>query len=36
MPTIRVTLPAAAWSKDEKAQIAAKLTDGLDEPERVL
>ena len=31
MPTIRVTLPAAAWSKDEKAQIAAKLTDGLNE-----
>ncbi|WP_411892558.1 tautomerase family protein [Yoonia sp. SDW83-1] len=29
MPTIRVTVPQAAWSKDEKAQIVAKLTDGL-------
>ena len=30
MPTIRVTIPANAWSKDEKAQIAASLTDALD------
>ena len=29
MPTIRVTLPPSAWSKDEKALIAAKLTDAL-------
>ena len=29
MPTIRVTIPANAWSKDEKAQIASALTDGL-------
>lgn len=29
MPTIRVTVPQAAWSKDEKVQIVAKLTDGL-------
>lgn len=29
MPTIRVTLPKAAWSKDEKAQIVNTLTDGL-------
>ncbi|MFL4470069.1 4-oxalocrotonate tautomerase family protein [Tateyamaria armeniaca] len=29
MPTIRVTVPKAAWSKDEKAQIVANLTDGL-------
>ncbi|MEM6647688.1 MAG: hypothetical protein AAF730_15695 [Bacteroidota bacterium] len=31
MPTIRVTLPANAWSKDDKAQIAQKLTTGLSE-----
>ena len=31
MPTIRVTLPQGAWSKDEKAQIASTLTDGLNE-----
>ena len=31
MPTIRVTVPQAAWSKDEKAQIVAKLTDGLND-----
>ncbi|MEM6782440.1 MAG: hypothetical protein AAF624_01765 [Bacteroidota bacterium] len=31
MPTIRVTLPANAWSKDDKAQIAQKLTEGLNE-----
>lgn len=29
MPTIRVTVPKSVWSKDEKAQIVAKLTDGL-------
>ena len=29
MPTIRVTLPQSAWSKDEKAQIATRLTDAL-------
>ncbi|WP_305988320.1 tautomerase family protein [Roseibium sp. MMSF_3544] len=29
MPTIRVTVPKAAWSKDEKAKIVTKLTDGL-------
>ena len=31
MPVIRVTLPQDAWSKDEKADIAAKLTDALAE-----
>ena len=31
MPTIRVTLPQGVWSKDDKAQIATKLTDGLNE-----
>ncbi|MEM6327842.1 MAG: hypothetical protein AAF791_12050 [Bacteroidota bacterium] len=30
MPTIRVTIPANSWSKDEKAQIATALTDALD------
>lgn len=29
MPVIRVTVPGNAWSKEEKAEIAAKLTDGL-------
>lgn len=29
MPTIRVTVPQSAWSKDEKAQIVSSLTDGL-------
>ena len=29
MPTIRVTVPKDSWSKDEKAAIVAKLTDGL-------
>lgn len=29
MPTIRVTVPKDAWSRDQKAQIAARLTDGL-------
>lgn len=31
MPTIRVTVPQAAWSKDEKAQIVTKLTDSLNQ-----
>ena len=34
MPTIQVTVPRGAWSKDEKAQIAATLTDGLNEVAR--
>ena len=29
MPNIRVTVPKSAWSKDEKAAIVSKLTDGL-------
>jgi phenylpyruvate tautomerase PptA (4-oxalocrotonate tautomerase family) len=29
MPTIRVTVPKSAWTKDEKAAIVSKLTDGL-------
>lgn len=29
MPTIRVTVPKNAWSKDEKADIVTRLTDGL-------
>lgn len=29
MPTIRVTVPKSAWSKEEKAKIVSKLTDGL-------
>ncbi len=29
MPTIRVTIPKAAWSTDEKAQIVQTLTGGL-------
>jgi|GEM_PF-5544227 len=29
MPTIRVTVPKAAWSKEEKALIVSRLTDGL-------
>ncbi len=29
MPTIRVTVPKSAWTKDEKATIVSKLTDGL-------
>ena len=29
MPTIRVTVPKSAWSREEKAEIVAKLTDGL-------
>jgi len=31
MPTIRVTIPQSAWTKDEKALLVAKLTDGLNE-----
>ena len=31
MPTIRVTVPKSAWSKEEKAQIAAKLTNSLNQ-----
>jgi len=29
MPTIRVTVPKSAWTKDEKAEIVSTLTDGL-------
>ena len=29
MPTIRVTVPAKAWTGEEKAQIAETLTSGL-------
>lgn len=29
MPTIKVTLPKEAWSKDEKAKIVARLTSGM-------
>ena len=29
MPTIRVTVPKSAWTKDEKAKIVSTLTDGL-------
>ena len=29
MPTIRVMIPAGAWSKEEKGQIAAELTSAL-------
>lgn len=29
MPTIRVTIPAGAWSKDEKGKIASELTEAL-------
>ena len=29
MPTLNLTLPKSLWSKDEKAQIAEALTDGL-------
>ena len=31
MPTIRVTVPKSAWSKEAKADIAAKLTDSLND-----
>ena len=29
MPTIRVMLPAGAWSKEEKSKIATNLTEAL-------
>ena len=29
MPTIKITVPQGAWSKDEKAQIVARVTDAL-------
>ena len=29
MPTIKVTVPQAAWSKEEKASIVGALTNGL-------
>ena len=29
MPTIRVMVPAGAWSKDEKGKIASELTEAL-------
>lgn len=29
MPTIKVTVPAGAWSTEEKARIAETLTGGL-------
>lgn len=29
MPTIRVMLPAGAWSKEERSRIATSLTDSL-------
>ena len=29
MPTIKVTVPAGAWSTEEKAKIADTLTSGL-------
>lgn len=29
MPVIRVTIPQNAWTKDEKAQLAASLTSGM-------
>lgn len=29
MPTISVTVPRDAWTKDQKAEIAQTLTDGL-------
>ena len=31
MPTIRVTVPKSAWSKEAKADIAGKLTDTLND-----
>ncbi len=31
MPTIKVTIPKDAWSKEEKGKIAVKLTDALNE-----
>ena len=29
MPTIKITLPKNAWTKEEKATIAARVTDAL-------
>ena len=29
MPTIKVTIPTNAWTKEEKAGIVARLTDGM-------
>lgn len=29
MPTIQVTVPENAWTKEQKAEIASKLTDSL-------
>ena len=31
MPTMRVTVPAGAWSMDEKIKVADALTSGLAE-----
>ena len=31
MPTIRVTVPKDSWTKEEKAEIVTKLTDGLND-----
>ncbi len=29
MPTIKLTLPQGAWSKEEKAAMVARMTDAL-------
>ena len=29
MPTIRVTVPKDSWTKEERAKIVTKLTEGL-------
>lgn len=29
MPTIKLTVPQGAWTKDEKAEIVTRLTDAL-------
>ncbi|MEM1309271.1 MAG: hypothetical protein AAGF98_07185 [Cyanobacteria bacterium P01_H01_bin.153] len=31
MPTIKLTVPRNAWTKDEKAQIVERFTDTLNE-----
>ena len=31
MPTIKLTVPRNAWTKDEKAQIIERFTDALNE-----
>ncbi|MEM7322119.1 MAG: hypothetical protein AAF531_03445 [Actinomycetota bacterium] len=31
MPTIKLTVPPGAWSKDEKAAIIERLTNGLND-----